>query len=223
MVRVVGASSQLMKKSPFAVASLCAVLFTGCLARGGRPLLISSVESDYSPVVTFNAKVTVSDSVRVSVDRVRILYPGEVIPGVGPVTGPIEMQALVVAANPAADPSKGEATVDRNGTRKPWIERATGQSVRLSEGLVMGEAQNAGPFEFTIPVSTAVDLPKNWLVFRITGPAVAMSVRMADGSVMESSDKMPSIRVFACATQNLDGRKDKARSAVFRKYYSEGC
>lgn len=184
---------------------------------------MSSVDSDYSPVVTFAADVQVNDSVRVQIDRLRLLYPGEEIPGVGPVTGPIEMQAVVAVANPDADLTRGSATVDRNGVRKPWIERAASPNVRLSEGLLMGAAQSAGALRFTMPVPAGLNLSESWLVFRITGPAVAMSVRMADGSEMASPGPMPAIRVFACAVTNLDGRRNKARETLMKESYSAGC
>lgn len=210
-------------KTPLLTALGCVALLSGCLARGGKKLLVSSVDSDYSPVVTFAANVRVNDSVHVQIDRLRLFYPGEVIPGVGPVTGPIEMQAVIAVANPAADLTRNSGTVDRNGVRKPWIERSASQSVRLSEGLLMGAAQTAGPLQFTMPVPAGVNLSESWLVFRITGPAVAMSVKMADGSEMASPGRMPAIRVFACAVTNLDGKRDVARQTLMKGSYSSGC
>ncbi|MEO7362090.1 MAG: hypothetical protein ABI120_17295 [Gemmatimonadaceae bacterium] len=211
-------------RSPAVAAIGCLLLLSGCFVRGTRPLLISSADSDYSPVVTFAAHVRVTDSVQVSISRLRLLYPGEVIPGVGAVTGPIEMQALIVAANPAADLTSGAAaSFDRNGTRKPWIERAVGQSIRLSDGLLMGAPQSAGPIEYALPLADGIDLSKSWLVFRISGPAVEMKARMADGTEMPSMGRMPDIRVFACATKNLNGKQDKAREAIQKQYYSEAC
>ena len=87
----------------------------------------------------------------------------------------------------------------------------------------MGAAQNAGPLQYSLLLPPGVDVRTSWLVFRITGPAVEMKVRMADGSEMPSMGPMPGIRVFACATRNLDGTVDKAREIVQRKHYSEAC
>ncbi|MEO7999148.1 MAG: hypothetical protein ABI852_16965 [Gemmatimonadaceae bacterium] len=213
-----------LRKPPFIAALACVVLLPGCFVRGGgKALMISSVASDYSPVVTFAANVRIADSVRVDIARLQLLYPGEVVPGVGPVTGPIEMQALIVVANPAADLSKGVATVDRNGVRKPWVERSISNTVRLSDGLTMGAVQTAGPIAFTLPLSDGIDLSTSWLVFRLAGPAVMMTVRMADGSQMASPDRMPPIRVFACAVKNLNGKTDAPRQIVLKEAYSAGC
>lgn len=203
-----------------------AVLLSGCLARGGRGLTVSSVRSSYSPVVSFNAAVRISDSVRVQIERVRVLAPGETFEGMGPVTGRVDMQALIVTANPDADLSRavidGLDGSDRNGTRKPWVELAAGQSVRLADSLMMGVEQRTGPVVFTIPVPSDTRPASSWLVFRITGAAISMPARLADGSVAPLFE-LPPIRVFACATKNLDGKTDAARQRVMKEMYSAGC
>ena len=202
------------------------MLLSGCFVRSGRGVQVSSLKSDYSPVVAFVAKVRLTDSVHVQVDRVRVLSPGEVFPGMGPVTGPIEMQALVVTANPAGDMNKPSANSDgsrdRNGSRKPWREHAGSSQVRLADSLMMGVAHTTGPMHFTMPLPPATDLPASWLVFRITGSSVAMPARMADGS-MAPIMAMPPIRVFACSIRNLDGKIDAARKRQMDEAYSAGC
>lgn len=185
-------------------------------------MLISSVSSSYSPVVSFATTVQISDSVRVAVNRLRVLSPGAVFPGMGAVAGRIEMQALLVHANPAADLSKAANSIDRNGTRKPWIEQASSNNVRLADSLLMGVQQTTGPLHFAIPLPVGVDLSSSWLVFRITGAAIAKPARMADGSMAEIFD-MPPIRVFACSPRNLDGKKDAVRQRLLKEAYSSGC
>lgn len=200
------------------------MLMSACLGRGGGGTLITSVGSSYSPVVSFAAHVRVTDSVRVQLDRVRVLSPGGVFPGMGAVTGTIEMQALVVSANPDADLSKTTTarTIDRNGTRKPWLERTGSRNVRLADSLMMGVEQTTGPLRFTLPLPADADLSASWLVFRITGPSVAMPARMADGT-MAPMLAMPAIRVFACSAKNLDGKTDAARQQQMKEAYSAGC
>jgi hypothetical protein len=206
--------------TPFAAAITCATLFPGCfMQRGRNTTLISSTTSDYSPVVTFNAKVRVGDSLRVNVDRLRILAPGEVFPGMGASTGAMLIQALLVTANPNANSA---GSVDRNGASKPWIERSASTHVRLSDSLVSGVPQNIGPIQFALAFPAETDLSKSWLVFRISGPAKAMPARMADGTAMPEF-QLPDIRVFACAVKNLDGHTDKARAAIMKEAYSAGC
>lgn len=209
---------------PLLAALSCVGLLSGCLVRGGGGTLISSVGSSYSPVVSFTAKVSVTDSVRVHMDRVRVLSPGDVFPGMGAVTGPLEMQALMVSINPDADLSKAATapTADRNGTRKPWLERGGSNTVRLADSLLMGVEQTTEPLRFTLPVPVGVDLSASWLVFRITGPSVAMPARMADGT-MAPTFAMPAIRVFACSAKNLDGKTDAARQREMKEAYSAGC
>lgn len=194
--------------------------------RSGSGAQVSSLKSDYSPVVAFVAKVRVSDSVRVQVERVRVLSPGEVFPGMGPVTGRIEMQALVVSANPASDMNQpsanAESSRDRNGSRKPWREHAGSSQVRLADSLMMGVEQITGPLQFTVPLPVDTDLSASWLVFRITGSSVAMPARMADGT-MAPIMAMPPIRVFACSLRNLDGKMDALRKRQMEEAYSSGC
>jgi hypothetical protein len=211
---------RLLRVAPFIAVITCAALTSGCfLQRGRNVALISSTASDYSPVVTFNAKVRLNDSLRVSVDRLRILAPGEVFPGMGASTGAMSMQALLVTANPNANSA---GSVDRNGASKPWIERSASAKVRVSDSLVSGVSQSIGPIQFALALPAETDLSISWLVFRITGPAKAMPARMADGTAMPDF-QLPDIRVFACAVKNLDGRTDKTRAAVMKEAYSAGC
>ena len=214
---------RLLQQSPlFAVVS-CVALLSGCFVRGGGTS-ISSIGSSYSPVVSFSARVHVTDSVHVQLNRVRVLSPGQVFVGMGAVTGAIEMQALVVTANPDADLSKAAtaSTIDRNGTRKPWLERAASGGVRLADSLFMGVEQTTGPLRFTILVPANADLSASWLVFRITGPSVATPARMADGTITPMF-AMPAIRVFACSAKNLNGKVDAARQRLMNEAYSAEC
>ncbi|MEO7362918.1 MAG: hypothetical protein ABI120_21475, partial [Gemmatimonadaceae bacterium] len=114
------------------------------------------------------------------------------------------------------------AAIDRNGTRKPWLERAGSKTVRLADSLLMGMEQSTGPLRFTIPLPADADLSATWLVFRVTGPSVAMPARMADGSSAPMF-AMPAIRVFACSAKNLDGKTDAARQRQMREDYSAIC
>lgn|GEM_PF-1535763 len=209
-----------VRRTPCVAALVCAGLTSGCfLPRGGSSTPISSATSDYSPVVTFAAKVSVTDSVRIAVDRVRIVAPGEVFEGTRASTGTIEMQAMLVTANPNAN---GSVTSDRNGTSKPWRERSASNSVAVADSLFMGLPQTTGPMRFALSIPSDFDRANSWLVFRLSGPAKAMAARLADGSAPPEI-KRPAIRVFACAVQNLDGKTDKARAKVMAEAYSSGC
>lgn len=210
------------RAAPRFAVTVCAVLVSGCfLPRGGGGTLVSSADSDYSPVVTFNAQVRVTDSVRVSVDRMRIVSPGEVFPGQGASTGLIEMQALLVTSNPNAN-SPGAVTADRNGASKPWLERSASASVNVADSLVSGIPQTTGRLQFALGLPAGVSPAESWLVFRLSGPAKAMAARMADGSAAPSF-ALPAIRVFACAVKNLNGKTDDARVKVMKESYSMAC
>lgn len=201
---------------------VCAGLVSGCfLPRGGAGTLVSSADSDYSPVVTFNARVSVTDSVRVSVDRMRIVSPGEVFPGQGASTGLIEMQALLVTTNPIAN-NRSAPNADRNGASKPWLEQSASVSVTVADALFSGIPQTTGRLQFALSLPAGVNPAESWLVFRISGPAKAMAARMADGSVAPSF-ALPAIRVFACAVKNLNGKTDDARLKVMKESYSMAC
>ncbi|MBC8085997.1 MAG: hypothetical protein H7Z40_01930 [Phycisphaerae bacterium] len=171
--------------------------------------------------MSFSAKVRITDSVRVDIDRVRIVSPGEVFEGSTAGTGRMEMQALLVTANPNVNGS-GSGSPDRNGTNKPWLERSASASARVADSLFMGVPQTTGPLQFVLSLPSDVDRSNSWLVFRIAGPAKAMAARMADGSAPPII-ALPAIRVFACAVQNLDGKTDKARANVMKEAYSMGC
>ncbi|MGV3711264.1 MAG: hypothetical protein ACO1Q7_20760 [Gemmatimonas sp.] len=197
---------------------------SACINRGRSGELINSGTSSYSPVVSFVASVETSDSVRVSIDRVRVLSPGDVFPGMAAVTGRVEMQALVVTANPAADLSipASERTSDRNGSRKPWLEVAGSALATLADSLHVGVEQTTGPLRFAIPLAPGTDASKHWLTFRITGTANALPATMADGMAAPVFT-MPPIRVFACTVRNLDGKTDKSRQQQMKEMYSSAC
>jgi hypothetical protein len=205
--------------TPFAAAAAL-VLLSGCfLPRRGRTTQINSTSSDYSPVVTLSARISIADSVRIEVDRIRVVAPGEVFEGSTASTGAIAMQALLVSANTDASAA---ATFDRNGTSKPWREVSASQSVVIADSLFMGVPQTRGPLRFVLAAPAGFNRAASWLVFRITGPAKAMAARMADGTAPPEF-KLPDIRVFACATQNLNGKTDKARAKVMAESYSSAC
>lgn len=202
--------------SPSIAALCCAALGSGCFPfRGSGGTHINSTASDYSPVVTFSAKVQIRDSVLIAVDRLRIVAPGEVFEGAKASTGEIQMQALLVTANP-------DGVTDRNGSRKPWVERSASAPLRVVDSLTMGIPQTAGPFRYSIPVPSGFSPSDSWLVFRISGPAKAMPAMMADGTPAPAF-QLPDIRVFACAMEFLDGKKDKAREVAMKQMYSMGC
>ncbi|MBC8088046.1 MAG: hypothetical protein H7Z40_12330 [Phycisphaerae bacterium] len=207
--------------TPLCAALAFAVLASGCvLQRGGGGTMISSASSDYSPVVSFSAEVSVTDSVRIVIDRMGIVAPGEVFEGATASTGRIEMQALLVNANPNAN--GGGVDSDRNGTRKSWLERSASANIGVADSLVMGVPQTSGPHRFALPLPTDINRSESWLVFRITGPAKAMAARMADGSEPPVIT-LPSIRVFACSVKNLDGKTDQARARVMAESYLSAC
>ena len=76
-------------------------------------MLVSSEHSDYSPVVTFAARVRVSDSIRVHVDQAKVLSPGDTFEGMGAIAGGVTIQALLVTESEQLQ--KGSVCDDADG------------------------------------------------------------------------------------------------------------
>ncbi|MDQ6612618.1 MAG: hypothetical protein M3Y64_09300, partial [Gemmatimonadota bacterium] len=178
--------------------------------------LVSSERSDYSPVVTFRARVRTTDSVHVHVGRLRILSPGPVFEGMPAITGKLVMQALLVSAS---DGTVGTA----NGALRPWTERAASTPVALVDSLVMGRPQDVLDLNFVLPLPSGIADGNSWLVFRVTGASVSAPVQMADGGVIPAHVDADGIRVFACAEQNLNGKTDKKRARQLKTAYNASC
>jgi hypothetical protein len=185
---------------------------------------ISSVASDYSPTVRFTALVHVTDSVRVRVERTRVLAPGEVFEGMGPISGALRMQAMIVtAADSTARDASAEAGAARNGVHKRWTERSSSVAQPLVDSLYMGIPRAVSPLEFSLALPQGVAARESWLVFRISGASIGTPVRLADGDVRPAVIDSGGVRVFACAAHNLDGRLDRIRSEQLATAYNAWC
>jgi hypothetical protein len=205
------------------LAVSCISALPACFpGHGGRGVVISSEKSDYSPVMSLMAQVRVSDSVRVSVSRVTLLAPGSVYEGMGAITGTLNMQALLVTAVPNANVA-GNNDRTRNGVNKPWMERSASQSIPVADSLHMGIPRSLRDLHFALPLAARIDLKGSWLVFRIYGATVSSAIHMADGTVFPAKVDENGIRVFACATQNLNGVMDKVRAEQLKTAYNEWC
>lgn len=182
---------------------------------------VSSATSDYSPTVTFTVGVRLSDSVRVHVDRLTVLAPGDVFEGMGATIGSVTMQALLVVA--ADSGASANAQASPNGVRKHWTAIAASGVQPVVDSLRMGVPRHVGALDFTLPRPPALDAARSWLVFRVAGASVGTPMRMADGSVVAARIDANGVRVFACAPFNLNGARDRERSTRLAASYTEWC
>ncbi|MEP6766172.1 MAG: hypothetical protein ABJB66_17795 [Gemmatimonadaceae bacterium] len=202
-------------------AAAVATTLSACfINHGASTTLVSSERSDYSPVVTFRARVRVTDSVRVHVDQAKVLSPGDVFEEMGAIARRLSIQALLVTSSADAI---GAGSANANGAPRSWTERASSAAIPLADSLVMGKPQTVSNLNFVLPMPADVDANNSWLVFRVTGSTVSAAIRMADGGVIPARVDENGIRVFACAMQNLNGKTDKVRAGQLRKAYNEVC
>ncbi|MEP6779764.1 MAG: hypothetical protein ABJC26_07735 [Gemmatimonadaceae bacterium] len=202
------------------VAAIATTLSACFLNHGASTTIVSSEGSDYSPIVTFRATVRVTDSVRVHVDHAKVLSPGEVFAGMGPIAGRLSIQALLVTST--AEALVGGAS-NANGAPRSWTERATSAAIPLVDSLVMGKPESASNLNFVLPMPAGVDAKNSWLVFRVRGSTVSAAIHLADGSVIPAQVDDNGIRVFACAVQNLNGLTDKVRAKQLKSAYNATC
>lgn len=201
-------------------AAIATTLSACFINHGVSTTLVSSEGSDYSPVVTFRARVRVTDSIRIHVDHAKVLSPGEVFAGMGAIAGRLSIQALVVTSTAYA---LRAGAPNANSASRAWTERATSVAIPLVDSLVMGKAETVSNLNFVLPMPAGVDAKTSWLVFRVRGSTVSAAIHMADGSVIPALVDNNGIRVFACAAQNLNGKPDRVRAAQLQVAYNEVC
>jgi hypothetical protein len=188
---------------------------TACLpARVRRDYVVSSLASEYSPVVSLAVKVRVADSVRVTVDSGSLLAPGD-SPGRTPIMHDLVLEALVAEKSP-------------DGMREPgvpgaWRVVSTSEPRPIADSVWVGRPVRVGPMSFTLPLSPAVSARRAWLVFRIRGNATSTEVTMVDGSRVPAVVMTDAVRVHACTARTLTGHLDRRRARNLAKDYLGTC
>jgi hypothetical protein len=199
--------------APLAVVVLA---LSACLpARVRRDYVVSSVTSEYSPVVNLAVRVRVDDSIRVTVDSGRLLAPGYASRRRSPLMRDIVLEALVAERSP-------------DGMREPgvpgtWRTVATSEPQSIADSVFVGEPVPVRPLRFVLPLSPAVSARRAWLVFRVRGNAIGTPVTMADGTQVPAQLMADGVRVHACAVRTLTGHLDRRRARRLAKDYLATC
>lgn len=189
---------------------------TACAPRTGKPsgYLVSSVASDYSPVLRAQVAVEMAgDTVVVRVDSGSLVAPGQGLSRRGAVMRAVTMEALLVRA-----PDKSHGPLPT-----PWTPLATSAAQLAADSLALGVAQPLHPLRFAIARPSTLDTRRAWLVFRIRADGEATPVHLADGTLLAGRRVAGGVRVFACADRNLGGRVDKRRAARLKRDYLAAC
>jgi hypothetical protein len=196
--------------------ALLAVLVTACLpARVRRDYVVSSVASEYSPVVSLAVTVRVTDSVRVTVDSGSLLAPGFASARDKPVMHDLVLEALVAEKSP-------------DGMREPgvpgaWRVVAASAPQPVADSVWVGTSVPVRAMRFTLPLSPAVSARRAWLVFRIRGNAMSTEVTMADGTRIPAAVMTDAVRVHACTARTLTGHLDRRRARSLARDYLGTC
>lgn len=200
--------------APAALASL--LLATACLpARVRRDYVVSSVASEYSPVVSLAVRVRVTDSVRVTVDSGRLLAPGY-----APARGKSIMHDLVLEALLAEQSPDG---MREPGVPGAWRVVAASAPRAIADSVWVGEPVRVGPMSFALPLAPEVSARRAWLVFRIRGNAMSTEMTMADGTRIPATVMTDAVRVHACTARTLSGHLDRRRARSLAKDYLGTC
>lgn len=192
------------------------LLATACLpGRVRRDYVVSSVASEYSPVVSLAVRVRVTDSVRVAVDSGQLLAPGY-----SPTRGTSIMQDLVLEAL-LAEPSP-------DGMREPgvpgaWRVVAASAPQRIADSVWVGVPVPLRAMQFTLPLAPGVAARRAWLVFRIRGNAMSTELTMADGTRVPAALMTDAVRVHACTARTLTGHLDRRRARSLATDYLGTC
>ena len=203
-------------RSLLALPALALLLATACLpARVRRDYVVSSVASEYSPVVSLAVKVRISDSVRVTVDSGQLLAPGY-----SPRRGKSIMQGLVLEALLAEKSPDG---MREPGVPGAWRVVAASAPQPIADSVWVGVPVPLGPMRFTLPLSPEVSARRAWLVFRIRGSAMSTEVTMADGTRIPAAVMTDAVRVHACTARTLTGHLDRRRARALARDYLGTC
>lgn len=209
----------------FVVALVALASLTGACARGtppGHPFPVSSVRSDYSPVVRLPVRIeTRADSIIVSTDSGEVVAPGEVPPNPKALMRALHIEALVVRTGAAALTRRAEGGPIDLPT--PWFPMAESDPLPLADSLVLGIPQPVPPMRFALRRLPSINPELDWLVFRIRANSETTPVQMADGTVMPARTIEDGVRVFACADRSLLGRVDRKRAKRLKKEYLAAC
>lgn len=189
---------------------------TACAHRTGKPsgYLVSSIASDYSPVLRARVAVEIAgDSVVVRVDSGSLVAPGEAGSRRRAVMRAITMESLLV----------GEPAKNHGPLPTPWTPIAISAAQLVADSLALGVSQPLHPLRFAIARPASLDRRRAWLVFRIRADGETTPVHLADGTLLAGRRIVGGVRVFACADRNLSGRVDKRRAAGLKKDYLAAC
>ena len=193
-----------------------ALLATACLpARPRRDFVVSSMRSEYSPVVRLAVRVRVDDSVRVRVDSGQLVAPGTPSPRSRALMRGLVLEALVAERSP-------------DGMREPGVPGAwrvvmASAPQPLADSVFVGQPVPVPAMHFTMPLSPALSARHAWVVFRIRGNAIGTPVTMADGTVIPAATMTDGVRVHACAERTLTGHLDRRRAKRLARDYLATC
>ena len=190
----------------------------GARARVGPGPNVSSESSDYSPTIQLTVSLTPllsrPDSIVVLIDSGTVKAPG-----VQPPKTPAAMSNLYLTAF-LATPTRSPV---RDASTPPWAAVAESDSVHIADSLRLGETQRLPALRFAVPRPQPFDASVASLVFRITGKAATIEIRLADGRAIAAAAGGGKIRVYACADWTLDGFVLERRRKALRRAYNAAC
>ena len=205
-----------VRMRPLVQLVLVVVALSACMpARVRRDYVVSSVTSEYSPVINLAVRVRVDDSIRVTVDSGRLLAPGYASRRRSPLMRDLVLEALVAERSP-------------DGMREPgvpgtWRTAATSEPQSIADSVFVGEPVPVRPLRFVFPLTSTFSARRAWLVFRVRGNAIGTPVTMADGTQVPSQLMADGVRVHACAVRTLTGHLDRRRARRLAKDYLATC
>lgn len=186
------------------------------MPRFTAPVLMSSEQSDYSPVVRlFGVVVAEPDSIRIVVDSGRLIVPGNKMH-----QAPATMRDLYITAMIALP---GASQDTEQGLLRPWRAVAESDSVVLADSLYRGDTTAIPHMAFSIRRQPEFNAQRGWVMFRVSGAAITLPARLVNGPLLPSQIVPGGVRVFVCSERSIAGRSDAARSARMQASYSSAC
>ena len=74
-----------------------------------------------------------------------------------------------------------------------------------------------------IPGSYAQDVRTLWLIFRINGNTVQLTMPLTGGGDLRRRDLPGGVRVYVCGDRDLLGRLDPSRARALKQAYGIAC
>jgi hypothetical protein len=202
-------------------------LIAGCVRSAPQPVTGYWVDSDssgYSPVARFRVHAERRDGgVALVIDSASVAIPGQT-----GTLGPTLMDHLYLTAILAAPDSGALAVVRAAGPRGPaerrgWRPVATSDSVPLIAALRYGERVRVPDLRLTVPVASSLPAGPLWMIFRISGNAIAIRAPLAPGGARRQREIPGGVDVYVCGDRDVFGRLDAARAAMLKRAYGIAC